>query len=178
MKRLIIATLVISLAAAAVIIDKERGKNTHQLAGGDRSAQVLSSETTAPHTDQEIIDAPCPREDGSQWSIGKPISCEKSPDTMYLAKFFYNGMATPERYYELFVIHMADRTIRRIWAGDFHTLGWDWRGNEKIEIRYNCGTGCQAIKTMGLNESASIADYKNGRMSEKNGWQITFTKSF
>lgn len=179
MRSLAIAALVVvSLGVVAVTIVRESNKNKPRLVGDDQSAQALSAEKSAPHPDQEVIDAQCPREDGSQWKLGKPIGCEESPNKRHLAKFFYNGPATPDRYYELFVITTADRTTRRIWAGDFRTLGWDWRGNTKIEIRYNCGTGCQAIKTMNVNESASIADYKNGRMNEENGWRIKFTRSF
>lgn len=177
MRNLAVAAFVISLAMVAVTIGRKNGNKRPRLATDEQSVRILSSEKIAPHTDQEVVDARCPRDDGRRWELGKPINCEESPNKKYLAKFFYNGMTSPDRYYELFVIHTIDKTLRRIWAGDFRTLGWDWRGNTKIEIRYNCGTGCQAIKTMNINESASIADYKDGRMSEKNGWRITFARS-
>lgn len=178
MRSLAITVLVVGFAVAAVIIVNQIVQNQPRLARDDQSTRLLLSEKIAPHTDQEVIDAQCSGEDDYLWKLGKPISCEESPNKRFLAKFFYNGLAAPDRYYELFVVNIADRTMRRIWAGDFRTLGWEWNGDDKIEVRYNCGTGCQAIKTMNINESSSIADYKDGKMSEENGWRTKFTRSF
>lgn len=178
MKSLAIAVLMVGFIMVAVTIVKQTAQNKPGLAGDDQSARGQLSEKIAPHTDQEIIDAQCPEEDDSPWKLGKPINCEESPNKKYIAKFFYNGYSDPDRYYELFVVNATNKLVKRIWAGDFRTLGWDWKGDNGIEVRYNCGTGCQAVKVMNPSENASIADYRDGRMNEKNGWKIKFAGSF
>lgn len=137
-----------------------------------KNGQVPSSEQVAPHSNQEVVDAPCPVDKNQKWVEGKVIGCESSSNGKLTAKFFYNGLSVPDRYYELFVVDTTSKRVKKIWAGDFRTLGWDWRKDNKIEVRYNCGSGCQAIKIMNMNESASIVDYRDGGMSEGNGWVV------
>lgn len=121
----------------------------------------------------------CPTIRNQSWVPGRAIGCEVSPNGMLLGKFVFNGLSTPERYYELFIREIpGNKQERRIYAGDFRTLGWEWVGSEQVEITYNCGTGCQALKKIQLDESISSSDYLNGQMNEKNGWAVIFHNTF
>ena len=164
---LIIILLVVSVTMASIIIIKCKNQ-----------PQPNMNNQIALHSDQEITDAACPTGENPKWLEGKVISCEKSPNGKFVAKFFYNGYSVPDRYYELFVVDTTNKLAKRIWAGDFRTLGWEWRKDNQIEVKYNCGSGCQATKILNMNESVSIADYQDGRMSEENGWKIKFTGNF
>ncbi|MBI4999657.1 hypothetical protein HZB97_02725 [Candidatus Gottesmanbacteria bacterium] len=178
MRNLLTVILVVSVVVTIVIIVKYSGKSQSRPDDGNQITQVFSSEQVTLHSDQEVIDAACPTDENQKWVEGEVIDCENSPNGMFTAKFFYNGFSVPDRYYELFVVDTTNKLVKRTWAGDFRTLGWDWRRDNKIEVRYNCGSGCQATKIMDTNESASITDYRDGRMSEENGWRIKFTESF
>lgn len=178
MRNLVVLLLLGFTLGALIIVGYGRGKSEARAIVTDRYVQDLFSKKIDLHSDQEVKDVQCPGKDNPPWKLGKVIGCETSPNQGYLAKFFYNGPDAPDRYYELFVVNLVNKEVKRIWAGDFRTLGWDWKGSNQIEIRYNCGTGCQAVKIMNLNESASIVDYQNGRMSEENGWRIELAGSY
>lgn len=121
----------------------------------------------------------CPTMGDQSWVPGRAIGCEISPDGKLLGKLVFNGLAIPERYYEFFIREISrNKQERRIYAGDFRTLGWEWIGSGQVEITYNCGTGCQALKKIRIDESISSSDYHNGQMNEQNGWEIKFAKSF
>lgn len=120
----------------------------------------------------------CPVNNSQDWVVGRAIGCEASPDKKIVGKFVFNGLYEPKRYYELFIMSKDGGKELRVFSGDSRTLGWEWTEDNRIKILYNCGTGCRASKIIGINENISIADYENGRMSEKNGWKVEFYKSF
>lgn len=120
----------------------------------------------------------CPMNNNQDWKVGKAIGCEASPNKELIAKFVFNSLYEPERYYELFIMQKDGGKEWNVFSGDFRTLGWEWIADNRIKIFYNCGTGCRASKIIGMNEHIAIADYENGGMNETNGWNIEFFKSF
>lgn len=166
---LILVFMAVSVIMAPVIIIKYGGKN--------QPPQNINNQI-ALHSNQEVMDAACPTGESPKWLEGKVISCESSPNKRFIAKFFYNGLSVPDRYYELFIVNTTDNLAKRIWAGDFRTLDWNWKKDNQLEVKYDCGSGCQATKILNINESVSIADYQDGRMNEENGWKIKFTGIF
>lgn len=164
---LIILFLIVSATMASIIIIKCKNQPRP-----NRNTQI------ALHSNQEVIDATCPTDESPKWLEGKVISCESSPNKRFIAKFFYNGLSVPHRYYELFIIDITNKSVKRIWTGDFRTLDWNWEKDNKIEVKYDCGSGCQATKILNTDESVSIADYQDGRMNKENGWKIKFTGIF
>lgn len=126
--------------------------------------QLISQTTPSPISDQRI----------HLWKE----SFEVSPNGRYKAESYMGNYADYYNYHQIFITDLTNNRMWRIYNGDFRTLGWEWTGNNKIKIFYNCGTGCKASKVIGLNESLSIADYKDGRMNEKNGWKVEFFKTF
>ena len=121
----------------------------------------------------------CPGKEAQQWVVGYAIGCEISPNGNLLIKSVYNGLSSPERYYELFIKDLLEgETEHRIYSGDYKTLGWEWVDDRTIEVTYNCGTGCQAVKKIKVDESIYSSNYRNGQMNEENGWQVKFANTF
>ncbi|MBI4999754.1 hypothetical protein HZB97_03230 [Candidatus Gottesmanbacteria bacterium] len=117
----------------------------------------------------------CPMNNNQDWMVGKAIGCEVSPDKELIGKFVFNSLYEPERYYELFIMPKDGGKEWRVFSGDFRTLGWEWMEDNRIKIIYNCGTGCKAVKVIGVDETLSISDYTDGKMDEKHGWEIKFS---
>ena len=121
----------------------------------------------------------CPMYDHQEWMVWKATQCEKSPDGILIGKFIYNSYYDSDRYYELFVMTSDGNKEWKIFSGDYKTLGWHWKTDTKIQIDWNCGSGCRASKDLEINDYLSIAHYKTeGGMSKKNGWSVTFAQSF
>lgn len=103
---------------------------------------------------------------------------EISPNGLYQGDSYTGDYADYFNYYQLFITNLTTGNKQKVYAGDSHTLGWEWTDDSKIKIEYDCGSGCLAIKIFNTDESVSIADYQDGRMNEENGWKVKFTKSF
>lgn len=103
---------------------------------------------------------------------------EVSPNGLYQGDSYTGDYANYFNYFQLFITNLATGNKQKVYAGDFRTLGWEWTDDNKIKIEYDCGSGCLATKILGTNESVSVADYQDGKMSEENGWKVKFTKSF
>ncbi|MBI3955661.1 hypothetical protein HY339_00225 [Candidatus Gottesmanbacteria bacterium] len=107
-----------------------------------------------------------------QWDSGI------SPDGRYLATSYTGDYKDRFHYYQVFITDVYTDTMHRIFSGDFRTLSWEWTPDNRIKISYNCGTGCLATKIIDINKSVSMANLQYDEINEKNGWQVTFTKSF
>jgi len=103
---------------------------------------------------------------------------EISPNGLYRGDSYTGDYADYFNYYQVFITNLTTGNKQKIYAGDSHTLGWEWTNNNKIKIDYDCGSGCLATKILGTNESVSITNYQNGKMSEENGWKVKFTGNF
>lgn len=138
------------------------------------TCQSSSNESTVSTESSRFLENGCPENANQDWIIGRAIDCEISPDGKFIGKFIFNGLYEGERYYELFIATTQGGEERRVFAGDFRTLGWEWTEDSRIKIVYNCGTGCRSSKVISVDESISVADYKDGRMNEENGWEVEF----
>lgn len=95
-----------------------------------------------------------------------------SPNGMYRIDPLNGNYEDKNTYYQLFITNLRTNEMRRFYAGDFRTSGWEWTPDDKVEITYNCGTGCEGIKVMNIDETFLLSDEKNGQMSEENGWKF------
>lgn len=136
----------------------------------------LFSDHSRSQNRNQFLSNGCPKEEHQDWVIGKAIGCESSPNKKYVGKFVFNGLYDPDRYYELLVMEPGGFGEREVYSGDFRTLGWEWVGDESVKILYNCGTGCIATKIIGVDESISFADFKDGGMNSENGWSVEFSR--
>lgn len=103
---------------------------------------------------------------------------EVSPNGRYDARSYTGDYKDRFHYYQVFITDLYTDTMHRIFSGDFRTLRWEWTSDNRIKISYNCGTGCLATKIIDINKSVSMANLQYDEINEKNGWQVTFTKSF
>ncbi len=107
-----------------------------------------------------------------QWSTGV------SPNGRYHARSYTGDYKDRFHYYQVFITDSYTDTMQRIFSGDFRTLGWEWTPDNRIKISHNCGTGCLATKIIDINKSVSMANREYDEINEKNGWKVTFLKSF
>lgn len=141
----------------------------------DIDQKSLSEKILAIKKETRFLENGCPVSNNQDWVVGKAIGCEASPNKYFVGKFVFNSLYEPERYYELFIMTADGSREWKVFSGDFRTLGWEWIEDNRIKIFYNCGTGCKAIKVIGLDETVLISDYTNGRMNEKYGWTVEFS---
>lgn len=145
---------------------------------GNKEKSEINQNILIKRREARFLKNGCPASSHQNWVVGKAIGCEASPNKKFVGKFVFNSLYEPERYYELFIMPKDGDKEWRVFSGDFRTLGWEWTEDNRIKIFYNCGTGCRVSKVIGLDESLSVADYKDGGMNEKNGWKVEFVKSF
>lgn len=105
-------------------------------------------------------------------------SSEVSPNGKYRAASYTGNYADRYHYYQVFITDLTDDRMNRIYSGDFRTSNWKWTKDNKIEITYDCGTGCRATKIIGVNETVVHSENKDGLISKENGWNVEFFKSF
>ncbi|MDP2860207.1 MAG: hypothetical protein Q8N98_00675 [bacterium] len=105
-------------------------------------------------------------------------SSEVSPNGKYRATSYTGDYADKYHYYQVFITDLTNDKMYRIYTGDFRTSGWKWTDDNKIKITYDCGTGCRATKTMGVDETVVLSESKEGLISKENGWDVEFFKSF
>ncbi|MBI3559345.1 hypothetical protein HY085_03020, partial [Candidatus Gottesmanbacteria bacterium] len=87
----------------------------------------------------------CPIDDYQPWISGKAIECKSSLTRKFIGKLVYNGLETPEKYYELFVIS-PEKKEEKVYSGNYRTLGWEWTDTDQIKVSYDCGTSCLLSK--------------------------------
>ncbi|MBI3443721.1 hypothetical protein HY008_03545 [Candidatus Woesebacteria bacterium] len=105
-------------------------------------------------------------------------SSEVSPNEKYRATSYTGDYADRYHYYQVFITDLTNDRMNRIYSGDFRSSNWKWTKDNKIEITYDCGTGCRATKIMGVDETVALSEDKEGLISKENGWKIDFFKSF
>lgn len=105
-------------------------------------------------------------------------SSEVSPNGKYRAASYTGDYADRYHYYQIFITDLTNDRMNRIYSGDFRTSHWKWTKDNKIEITYDCGTGCRATKMMGVDETTVHSENKEGLISKENGWNVEFFKSF
>lgn len=105
-------------------------------------------------------------------------SSEVSPNGKYRAASYTGDYADRYHYYQVFITDLTDDRMNRIYSGDFRTSNWKWTKDNKIEITYDCGTGCRATKIIGVDETVVHSENKDGLISKENGWNVEFFKSF
>lgn len=115
----------------------------------------------------------CPRDKDQTWVVGKAIGCKLSPNGKFIGKFIFNGLHSPEKYYELVIMNGGGEWT--VFTGDYRTLGWEWTKDNRIKILYNCGTGCKAVRVIGLDKTVLFSDYTDGKMDEEHGWKVKFS---
>jgi hypothetical protein len=112
-----------------------------------------------------------------QSDIDEPIhwGSEISPNGLYKKDSFTYDYFDRFNYYKVFITNLQTGQSKRIYSGDFHTLGTTWVADNSVKISYDCGTGCLATKIINTNESVSATE---GEISEKNNWEIKFFDSY
>lgn len=105
-------------------------------------------------------------------------SSEVSPNGKYRAASYTGDYADRYHYYQVFLTEVKNDRMWRIYTGDFRTSGWEWTDDNQIKITYDCGTGCQATKILSTREIPQTADAENTTISEGNGWELRYYKSF
>lgn len=105
-------------------------------------------------------------------------SSEVSPNGKYRAASYTGDYADRYHYYQIFITDLTNDRMNRIYSGDFRTSNWKWTKDNKIEITYDCGTGCRATKMMGVDETTVHSENKEGLISKENGWSVEYFKSF
>lgn len=105
-------------------------------------------------------------------------SSEVSPNGKYRAASYTGDYADRYHYYQIFITDLTNDRMNRIYSGDFRTSNWNWTKDNKIEITYDCGTGCRATKMMGVDETTVHSENKEGLISKENGWSVEYFKSF
>lgn len=105
-------------------------------------------------------------------------SSEVSPNGKYRAASYTGDYVDRYHYYQVFITDLTNDRMNRIYSGDFRTSNWKWTKDNKIEITYDCGTGCRATKIMGVDEIVVHSENKGGLISGENGWKVKFFKSF
>lgn len=103
---------------------------------------------------------------------------EVSPNGKYRAASYTGDYADRYHYYQIFITDLTNDRMNRIYSGDFRTSNWKWTKDNKIEITYDCGTGCRATKMMGVDETTVHSENKEGLISKENGWTVEYFKSF
>ena len=106
------------------------------------------------------------------------LDAEISPSKLYRMDSLRGNYDDKNNYYQLFITNLKTNEMRRFYAGDFRTSGWEWTPDNNIKITYNCGTGCEATIVMSINETFLLSDDENGQMSEKNRWKFETYSSF
>lgn len=105
-------------------------------------------------------------------------SSKVSPNGKYQAASYTGDYEDKYHYYLIFITNLTNDRMNRIYSGDFRTSNWKWTEDNKIEITYDCGTGCRATKIMGVDEMIILSEKKEGLISKENGWNVEFFKSF
>ncbi|MBI5356009.1 hypothetical protein HZB78_00145 [Candidatus Collierbacteria bacterium] len=105
-------------------------------------------------------------------------SSEVSPNGKYRAASYTGDYKDRYHYYQIFITNLTNDRMNRIYSGDFRTSNWEWTDDNKINITYDCGTGCRATKIMGVDETVVHSEDKEGLISKENGWNVEFFKSF
>ena len=102
-----------------------------------------------------------------------------SPSGLYKGDSFTYDYDDRYNYFRILVTNLKNGSKRVVYKGDFRTLGWEWLAGDQIKIEWNCGTGCLVSKIIEPTEEVSLADYVgDGKMNEKNGWNVKFFESF
>lgn len=100
-------------------------------------------------------------------------SSEVSPNNLYRATSYSTGDYDDRyHYYQVFITELSTDRMRRIYTGDFRTLGWEWTKDNKIKISYNCGTGCKSTRIIDVDEYVSLELDRSGK------WTTETFKSF
>lgn len=106
------------------------------------------------------------------------VSSEVSPDGRYRIDAFSGDYSQRYTYYQIFITNRETDETQRLYSSDFRTTDWKWTPSNKVKVIYNCGTGCRATKVIGVNESTAVSEEEQGMISEGNGWNVEFFKSF
>lgn len=106
------------------------------------------------------------------------VSSDVSPNGRYRIDAFSGDYNKRYTYYQIFITNLETDETQRLYSSDFRTTDWKWTPNNKVKVVYNCGTGCRATKVIGVNESTAVSEEEQGMISEGNGWNVEFFKSF
>lgn len=102
------------------------------------------------------------------------IDSKVSPNGKSRGDFYRNYDSDEYHYYELFITNLKTNEKNLLYSGDVHTGSWQWTPDNKVQIQYDCGTGCKASKEIVVGDKVFIGDMKEGEMSEENGWKVEF----
>lgn len=106
------------------------------------------------------------------------LSSEVSPNGFYRIDSFSGDYADRYNYYQLFVTDLRTYEENKIYSSDFRTSDWKWTADNKIEITYDCGTGCRATKIASVDETIVHSESNEGLISKEGGWNVEYFKSF
>lgn len=102
------------------------------------------------------------------------VDSQVSPNGLYRSDLYRGTYEDKDCYYEFFVTDLKSGTRRKAVSGTPRTSDISWTKDNRIEVTYNCGTGCRATKIINVGDYIAVSDYKEGRMNEENGWNVQF----
>lgn len=105
--------------------------------------------------------------------ISKPIhwNSRVSPNGLYRVDSYTYDYKDRYTYFRLFLTNTQTGQTKKIYSGDYRTLGWEWTPDNQIRLKWDCGTACLASRIINVDEGYFM---KEG----DSGWTVQTFPSF
>lgn len=166
------------LAVMAIFIFKWRGCIINR---GDKSVKNVSGKDAIKDINEvmEISDIPVlglsESADGGMrfidnGSVQKPVykgqaisQMQFSPSKKKLGFYYESGnYSSSARDIGLAVMDIGDKSIKKIYEGDYKTSYWEWLNNEEVVVYYGCGSECLAAYIVNIDSGERTAELQYG----------------
>lgn len=81
-----------------------------------------------------------------------------SPNGNYRIDGYRADYRDKNNYYQLFLTDIKNGQVKKIYNGDYHSSGWEWTQDNRIQLKYDCGTCCVAAKIISPSEMSASSD--------------------